>query len=336
MTDRTSKFREKAKSLNEQFSKWVGEQLKNNPEKLLSAGAADYLRHCAKLRLQYADIVLPEQDPEEELHGNMEKKRGVSLLSLAPLTQTKTIHFIRHGEGFHNIGIGNMDARLTRKGWTQAHSLHTHAERHAAIAGIQLVVTSPLTRALETAAGAFGSPKGTKILMASQTSVPNLQEAHEPIYVQEGKTYIAHETCRERLGPSSCDARRSRDILEESFPGVDFSLLTNGPDPYWKENSTEKESAVVARGQMFLDFIMRRPEINIAVVTHSAFLWFTLANFGNEMSKSVREKIQRWYENGEMRSLCLTDGGTLNIVDTLHFVGGEAPTEPQQELISKD
>eukprot|EP00890_Picochlorum_soloecismus_P000886 jgi/Picsp_1/1799/NSC_05267-R1_phosphoglycerate mutase-like protein len=334
MADRALKFRDNAKSLNEQFSKWVGEQLKNNPEKLLSAGAADYLRHCAKLRLQYADIVLPEQ--EEEQNEKMEKKRGVSLLSLAPLTQTKTIHFIRHGEGFHNIGIANMDARLTRKGWTQANSLGIHAEQHDATAEIQLVVTSPLTRALETAAGAFGSSKGTKILMNSQECVPNSQEAQGPIFIQEGKTYIVHESCRERLGPSSCDARRSRDELEVSFPGVDFSLLPSGPDPFWKENSTEKESAVVARGQIFLDFIMRRPETNIAVVTHSAFLWFTLANFGNEMSKSVREKIQRWYENGEMRSLCLTDGGTLNSVDSLHFVGGEALSEPQQELISKD
>jgi len=334
MADRASKFRDSAKSLNEQFSKWVVEQLKNNPEKLLSAGAADYLRHCAKLRMLYADIVSPEE--EDEQHEKLEKKRGASLLSLAPLTQTKTIHFIRHGEGFHNIGIANMDARLTRKGWTQAHSLRVHAGRHDATAEIQLVVISPLTRALETAAGAFGSSKGEKFLMNSQESLPNSQEAHDPIYVQEGKTYIVHEGCRERLGPSSCDARRSREELEESFPGVDFSLLGSGPDPFWKQNSTEKESAVVARGQMFLDFIMRRPETNIAVVTHSAFLWFTLANFGNEMSKPIREKIQKWYENGEMRSLCLTDGGKLNSVDTLHFVGGEAPSEPQQELISKD
>jgi hypothetical protein len=44
---------------------------------------------------------------------------------------------------------------------------------------------------------------------------------------------------------------------------------------------------------------MQRPETNIAVVTHSAFLWFTLTCFGNEFAKPVRENLQRWYEVGE-------------------------------------
>ena len=39
----------------------------------------------------------------------------------------QTVHFIRHGEGFHNIGYdGNLDAHLTPFGWAQAHALHDH------------------------------------------------------------------------------------------------------------------------------------------------------------------------------------------------------------------
>ena len=33
---------------------------------------------------------------------------------------------MRHGEGFHNIGIVNEDAHLTELGWRQAEALHTH------------------------------------------------------------------------------------------------------------------------------------------------------------------------------------------------------------------
>lgn len=47
-------------------------------------------------------------------------------LSLMPICHTKTIHFIRHGEGFHNIGINTPDSHLTPVGWKQAHTLAVH------------------------------------------------------------------------------------------------------------------------------------------------------------------------------------------------------------------
>lgn len=42
---------------------------------------------------------------------------------------TQTVHFIRHGEGFHNVGLdGNLDAHLTQFGWKQAHALNDHIQ----------------------------------------------------------------------------------------------------------------------------------------------------------------------------------------------------------------
>jgi broad specificity phosphatase PhoE len=38
----------------------------------------------------------------------------------------QVIHFVRHGEGFHNIGIVNEDAHLTEAGWRQAEALSRH------------------------------------------------------------------------------------------------------------------------------------------------------------------------------------------------------------------
>ena len=38
----------------------------------------------------------------------------------------QVVHFVRHGEGFHNIGIVNEDAHLTEAGWRQADALKKH------------------------------------------------------------------------------------------------------------------------------------------------------------------------------------------------------------------
>lgn len=38
----------------------------------------------------------------------------------------QTIYFIRHGEGYHNIGVLNEDAHLTDMGWRQAEALRQH------------------------------------------------------------------------------------------------------------------------------------------------------------------------------------------------------------------
>ena len=41
----------------------------------------------------------------------------------------QVVHFVRHGEGFHNIGIVNEDAHLTEAGWRQAEALNKHIQQ---------------------------------------------------------------------------------------------------------------------------------------------------------------------------------------------------------------
>lgn len=337
MEDRAQKFKTKVGALNRQFSQYVSSEVEQKPEKLLSGGCADYLRHGAKLRFEYDDIFLDDDDDdddESERSGRMKRNgQSTSLLGLAPLVQTKTVHFIRHGEGFHNIGICTLDSNLTMKGWAQAHALGNHVESR--VNGVELVISSPLTRALETAAGTFGKAQGNQILMIAQDNVHNSRALHDALYCAPNVRYIVHEQCRERLGPSNCDARRTKSVLQHHFPGFDFSLIQDEEDPVWIEGNVENESSVAERGAEFLMFVMTQPEQNIAVVTHSAFLWFTLAMFGGGYSKGVRNKMQKWFENGEMRSMMLIDGGTLNTTDPYHFDGSLAATEPQQALIEK-
>ena len=258
---------------------------------------------------------------------------------------TKTVHFIRHGEGWHNIGLANADAQLTPKGWQQAHALGKHMLKFETTKNVQLVIVSPLMRALETAAGVFGvkesdtASAAAGMLMVAQNEVPDVRAPHAPVYKRPEIVYLANELCRERLGPSTCDSRRPRSEAASSFPGVDFSLIDSDTDPHWHPGNVEPEEAVVLRGRQFLQWLMSLPQTNIAVVTHSAFLWFTLNLFGAENGRPVRERLQRWYENCEMRTVVLGDGGAAAItggMDSDFRGGGHAAAEPQQALMEAE
>ena len=167
-----------------------------------------------------------------------------------------------------------LDSRLTSLGWTQSHAID---------ACPQLVVSSPLTRALETAVGAFGRlDSGDGLLMVQQEEVQDTQASHAACYRSAGVRYVVHEACRERAGPSPCDARRDKETLRLEFPGFDFSLIADGPDTHWVEGLAESESSVCARGFEFFRWVMAQPEREIAVVTHSAFLWYDFPVCMNE------------------------------------------------------
>ena len=50
-------------------------------------------------------------------------------LTFSDLLCLQVVHFVRHGEGFHNIGIVNEDAHLTEAGWRQAEALNKHIQQ---------------------------------------------------------------------------------------------------------------------------------------------------------------------------------------------------------------
>ncbi|GAB4821611.1 hypothetical protein N2152v2_008657 [Parachlorella kessleri] len=388
------------------FVEWAQQQWQKKPSKFWSSGLHDYLRHQAKIRREFADVIEEDNRPDGSSPG---AKAAVyePQLNLVPFCNTKIIHFVRHGEGFHNIGLITLDSHLTEKGWAQAHALGRHMYTTPPCHGVQLVIVSPMMRTLETAAGVFGihtpgtgsssngstsggrplsrPPSTTNLAAAglgrpppSPPSATNLSAAglgrqpmqqrqshqhlqqllahgelpvlmgeqreeaggarvaHAAVHARPGIKFVAHELCRERLGPSQCDRRRPLSETRAAFPGVDFSLIEHEDDVMWETQHVESESAVVARGMKFMQYLMSRPETHIAVVTHSAFLWFTLACYGNEYSKRVRENLQRWYENCEMRTVVLSDGGGGGVADMTWFPGGHAYSEPQEELMEED
>eukprot|EP00978_Attheya_sp_CCMP212_P027216 scaffold91002_cov45-Attheya_sp.AAC.1 len=154
-----------------------------------------------------------------------------------------------------------VDSPLTESGRQQC-----LARRPVAAAlSPQAVIVSPLHRAVQTAQLSFADHMTSK-------NHENDDDNNIP--------WVAHEGCREDLGMLICNKRRptSQILSEFGQHGIDFSHMTSEEDDMWSPDAIETPHAKSKRVYEFLtDFIRHRPETELAVVTHSAWL-FNMCN----------------------------------------------------------
>ncbi|KAM7470568.1 hypothetical protein LguiA_008751 [Lonicera macranthoides] len=238
--------------------------------------------------------------------------------SLFPLHRCKTLHLVRHAQGIHNVeGDKNykaymspeyLDAQLTPLGWQQVENLRKHVHASGLFKRIDLVITSPLLRTMQTAVGVFGGEGYTDRMDAVPLMVANAGISdHSAISSLNCPPIVAVELCREHLGVHPCDRRRSISEYQCLFPAIDFSLIESDEDVLWKENIRETKEEVAARGAKFLNWLWTRKEKEIAIVTHSGFLFHTLGAFGNDCHPSVKNEIGKHFANCELRSMVIVD-----------------------------
>ncbi|XP_010548825.1 PREDICTED: phosphoglycerate mutase-like protein 2 isoform X2 [Tarenaya hassleriana] len=237
---------------------------------------------------------------------------------LYPLHRCKTIHLVRHAQGIHNVeGEKNhdaylseelFDAQLTPLGWQQVDNLRKHVKESGLSKRIELVIVSPLLRTLQTAVGVFGGEGYTERVNAPPLMVTNAGKSNRAaIACLDCPPFLAVELCREHLGVHPCDRRSNIIKYRELFPAVDFSLIETDEDVLWNPDIREKKEEVAARGVKFMDWLSTRKEKEIAVVTHSGFLYHTLCSFGNDSDPSLKSEISRHFANCELRSMVLVD-----------------------------
>ncbi|GBU17404.1 MULTISPECIES: histidine phosphatase family protein [Methylobacterium] len=161
---------------------------------------------------------------------------------------------IRHGESTFNAAHrltgrdpGHVDARLTERGRDQV------AAARAGLAEIpfELVVTSPLTRAIETTMGLFGAhPAAPRILVE-----------------------VLHRECQE----ASCDVGRAASEIAAEFPHLSVGHL---PEIWWHAGERSADGWEIEprplfdrRVAEFRRWLVARPERTIAVVGHGTFFY---------------------------------------------------------------
>ena len=161
------------------------------------------------------------------------------------------LYLVRHGQSVFNAFYAEhqrdpliFDAPLSELGRQQVVAAHATAAR---MPRPDVVISSPLTRALDTSLGVFG-PLGVRVEVSA-----------------------LH---RERV-EHTCDVGRSPRDLAAQFPGLDFDHLE---DPWWHAGeanehgvAVEPEEVVLARVEAFRGWVLQRPERRVAVVGHGTF-----------------------------------------------------------------
>ncbi|KAH9690186.1 phosphoglycerate mutase family protein [Citrus sinensis] len=155
----------------------------------------------------------------------------------------KILHMVRHGQGVHNVEAEkNIDALLSPElfdspisalGWQQVADLGKYVHATGLLKRIDLVVTSPLLRTMQTAVGVFGS------------------EGADAGWKSNCPPIVAHELCRDRLMESEEDGMwypEAREPYEDiEARGIEFLK--------WLWTRPEKEIAIVSHGVVLQHFL---------------------------------------------------------------------------------
>jgi broad specificity phosphatase PhoE len=254
--------------------------------------------------------------------------------SLFPMQRCKVIHLSRHAQGTHNEAfekdksaytkVEYFDAPLTKLGWQQAQQF----KQHNLIAHVvpQIVVTSPLSRCLQTAIAMYGGENMKPHEPMSMALMANgVALTGNPAISSFGAPpFIAVEWCREHFGVHFCDKRLPISILKKNYPAIDFSNIVTNEDTWWTSDVRESTKEIFERGRCFVEWLLDRQEQRIAVVAHSSFNWHFTHLFGEDCSPIVQKELQDGYSNCEMRSLILADKKPNLFVQRspCDFVGG--------------
>lgn len=174
---------------------------------------------------------------------------------LRPEENKRMVCFIRHGQASHNVcpeNIHTPDNALTDEGVRQCERARGLWARQV-FQEAELLVVSPLTRALQTA------------------YLLNGEKADD-------SRFLVTPLCRERWS-AKCDEGSCKTELIERLPWIQgWNGLPELSEKFWSASLEDEPKRVTE----FLDFLRNRPERKIVVVAHGGFLrWITGSHMGN-------------------------------------------------------
>ena len=206
-----------------------------------------------------------------------------STMMATTTTASKDFFILRHGQATHNpraeVAKANgcsfddflelmrqddsLDSELTVTGQAQAQAVFETNRNNKHFRQLDLVVSSPLSRALQTA------------------------DLAAPGHLHSNR--ICYEEFREINGYLLNAKRRSLSAIRQIFPSWNLDYLEHEEDVLWTPK-LESNEACRERGYQGLQWILQRPEKKILLVAHGGILRYTMTEHPNVLVKDARRQ----------------------------------------------
>ncbi|KAK5651910.1 hypothetical protein OQA88_11569 [Cercophora sp. LCS_1] len=171
------------------------------------------------------------------------------------------IYLVRHAESEHNVSkdFSHRDPPLTSLGITQATALRTTFPS----VPIETVITSPLTRAIETTIAGF---------------TPVIDKSYIGDEGKHGGARLILDRDLQERSDLPCDTGSDVVLLKDRFPGISFGVL-EGDGNWWEKEGEHGASDEVVKGRAErvrkrLSRLAEEFGGNVVVVTHGVFMKF--------------------------------------------------------------
>ncbi|KAL3797420.1 hypothetical protein HJC23_010546 [Cyclotella cryptica] len=208
---------------------------------------------------------------------------------MSPLLPPKRIFLLRHGQAVHNpraevareAGCSfeeflrlmqeddAFDADLTALGEEQAKEAGSHNFVREALQSVDMIVSSPLSRAIRTADLVHDSHRNCKT----------------------GPKRVAIEHFREINGKLLNAKRRPRPVLETIFPHWNFSHVPHMDESWTEELEPHHECS--ERGYRGLLWVMQQQEKNVLLVSHGGLLKLVMNDHPRVVLVDGRKQMQQ-------------------------------------------
>jgi len=229
-----------------------------------------------------------------------------------PRGRIQTIVFLRHGVAQHNLLSRDnkrpnledpalWDPPLVTQGKVAAlhEAIQTWWKRTQRGESIELVITSILTRCLQTATLAF-LPPGEN---GYKDDKEDEQQHSAPMPL------ICKQDVREAVGKHFPDKRRAKSVLACHWPAVQWEAEMAEHDDAWSLHYRESLEEIRQRVERFHAWLARAPQRNIVVVSYGLLLE---ALFRTHLPQLLGER--RIYNTDAIAVQCVSLNSTGNFV----------------------